>query len=55
MRDITVSFAKIKRELGFEPRISVEEGVIEVRNALVLGLIRDAADSRYRNAQFIVQ
>jgi len=55
MRDITVSFAKIKRELGFEPRISVEEGVIEVRNALVLGLIKDASDSRYRNAQFIVQ
>jgi len=55
MRDITVSFAKVKRELGFEPRISVEEGVIEVRNALVLGLIKDAADGRYRNAQFIVQ
>jgi nucleoside-diphosphate-sugar epimerase len=55
MRDITVSFATVKRELGFEPRISVEEGVIEVRNALVLGLIKDAADGRYRNAQFIVQ
>lgn len=55
MRDITVSFAKIKQGLGFEPKISVEEGVIEVRNALVLGLIKDAADGRYRNAQFIVQ
>ena len=55
MRDITVSFAKVKRDLGFEQRISVEEGVIEVRNALKFGLIKDAADSRYRNAQFIVQ
>jgi nucleoside-diphosphate-sugar epimerase len=55
MRDITVSFAKIKRELGFEPKLSVEEGVIEVRNALVLGLIKDPGDARYRNAQFIVQ
>lgn len=55
MRDITVSCAKITRELGVEPRISVEDGVIEVRNALVLGLIKDAADSRDRNAQFIVQ
>lgn len=55
MRDITVSFAKIKRELGFEPKLTVEDGVIEVRDALASGLIKDAADSRYRNAQFIVQ
>jgi nucleoside-diphosphate-sugar epimerase len=55
MRDITVSFAKIKRELGFEPAITVEEGVVEIRNALQLGVIKDATDGRYRNAQFIVQ
>lgn len=55
MRDITVSFAKIKRQLAFEPRIGVEEGIREVRDALQLGLIKDATDSRYRNAQFIVQ
>lgn len=55
MRDITVSFAKIKRELGFVPRRSVEDGVVEVQNALQLGLIKDATDQRYRNAQFIVQ
>ena len=55
MRDITVSFAKIKRELGFEPKLSVEDGVIEVRDALQFGLIKDPGDARYRNAQFIVQ
>jgi nucleoside-diphosphate-sugar epimerase len=55
MRDITVSFAKIKRELGFERRITVEDGIIEVRDALQSGLIKDATDSRYRNSQFIVQ
>jgi nucleoside-diphosphate-sugar epimerase len=55
MRDITVSFAKIKQALGFEPRITVEDGIVEVRDALQLGLIKDATDSRYRNAQFIVQ
>lgn len=55
MRDISVSFAKIKRELGFEARIGVEDGIIEVRDALQLGLIKDASDARYRNAQFIVQ
>ncbi len=55
MRDITVSFAKIKSQLAFEPRITVEDGIREVRDALQLGLIKDATDSRYRNAQFIVQ
>ncbi|MEE8217800.1 MAG: NAD(P)-dependent oxidoreductase [Vicinamibacteria bacterium] len=55
MRDIRVSFAKIRRVLEFEPTILVEHGVREVRDALMDGLIRDAGDDRYRNAQFIVQ
>ena len=55
MRDIRVSFAKILRELGYEPKISVAQGICEVRDALAWGVIRDAQDSRYRNASFIVQ
>jgi nucleoside-diphosphate-sugar epimerase len=55
MRDITVSFAKIKRELGFEPQIGVEQGIVEVRDAIQSGLVKDPMDGRYRNAQFIVQ
>ncbi|MCU0490248.1 MAG: NAD(P)-dependent oxidoreductase [Chloroflexaceae bacterium] len=55
MRDIRVSFGKIREALDFVPQISVEQGVREVRDALVQGIIRDALDSRYRNAQFIVQ
>lgn len=55
MRDITVSFAKIRQHLGFQPQITVEDGIVEVRDALQQGLIKEAMDSRYRNAQFIVQ
>lgn len=55
MRDIRVSFARIRRALGFEPTIDVEAGVREVRDALQDGLIRDAGDERYRNAEFIVR
>jgi nucleoside-diphosphate-sugar epimerase len=55
MRDIAVSFARIRQELEFDARISVEDGIREVRDALQFGLIKDATDSRYRNAQFIVQ
>lgn len=55
MRDIRVSFAKIRRVLGYEPRLSVEDGVREVVEVLSTGVIKDALDSQYRNAQFIVQ
>lgn len=55
MRDITVSFTKIQKELGFEAKLSVDDGVREVLNALRSGLIRNPNDERFRNAQFIVQ
>ena len=55
MRDIRVSFEKIKRELSFEAHLTVNDGVREVLHALRFGLIRNPMDQRYRNAQFIVQ
>ncbi|HEX7621792.1 MAG TPA: NAD(P)-dependent oxidoreductase [Anaerolineales bacterium] len=55
MRDITVSFEKIQRELGFEATLNADDGVREVVHALRTGLIRNPHDERYRNAQFIVQ
>jgi nucleoside-diphosphate-sugar epimerase len=55
MRDITVSFEKVQRELGFQTTLTVDDGVREVLHALHSGLIRDPHDERYRNAQFIVQ
>jgi nucleoside-diphosphate-sugar epimerase len=55
MRDITVSFEKIKRVLGFDTIFDVDDGVREVLFALKTGLIRNPTDDKYRNAQFIVQ
>ena len=55
MRDISVSFEKVERELGFKSEYSVEDGVREVLHAVQTGLIRDPQNPRYRNAQFIVQ
>jgi nucleoside-diphosphate-sugar epimerase len=55
MRDITVSFEKIKSVLGFETTLTVDDGVREVLFALKSGLIRNPTEDRYRNAQFIVQ
>ncbi|HRK91213.1 MAG TPA: NAD(P)-dependent oxidoreductase [Anaerolineales bacterium] len=55
MRDISVSFEKIRRVLGFETTLDIDDGVREVLYALKSGLIKDPTDDRYRNAQFIVQ
>jgi nucleoside-diphosphate-sugar epimerase len=55
MRDIAVSFAKIKRVLGFETTLDVDDGIRELLFALKSGIIRNPNDERYRNAQFIVQ
>ncbi len=55
MRDIKVSFAKIRRELGFKTALDVDDGIRDLLFALKTGLIRNPLDERYRNAQFIVQ
>jgi nucleoside-diphosphate-sugar epimerase len=55
MRDITVSFEKIQRELGFSASRSVDDGIREVLYALKKGIFHNPMDTRYRNAQFIVQ
>ncbi len=55
MRDITVSFEKVKRELGYETTLTVDDGIRELVFALKSGLIRNPHDEKYRNAQFIVQ
>jgi nucleoside-diphosphate-sugar epimerase len=55
MRDITVSFEKVKRELGYETTLTVDDGIRELIYALKSGLIRNPHDEKYRNAQFIVQ
>ena len=55
MRDITVSFARIKNVLGFETTLDVDDGIRELLFALKNGIIRNPTDEKYRNAQFIVQ
>jgi nucleoside-diphosphate-sugar epimerase len=55
MRDITVSYEKIQRELGFQTRLTPDDGIREVLHAIRTGLISNPQDQRYRNAQFIVQ
>jgi nucleoside-diphosphate-sugar epimerase len=55
MRDIAVSYEKIHHQLGFTTRLTPEDGIREVHQALRTGLISNPHDQRYRNAQFLVQ
>ena len=55
VRDITVSFAKIKQTLVFESTLNADDGIRELLYALKTGIIRNPTDEKYRNARFIVQ
>jgi nucleoside-diphosphate-sugar epimerase len=54
MRDVAVSCEKIDRVLGFRARRGVEDGIVEIRDAIESGLIKDPSSAKYRNHQFIV-
>ena len=55
IRDISISFDKIRISLGFAADMTVDDGVREVVHTLRTGLIRDPQDEKYTNARFIVQ
>ena len=55
IRDISISFDKIRRALGFTAEMTVDDGVREVVHTLRTGIIRNPHDEKYTNARFIVQ
>lgn len=50
LRDYHVCFDKIRHSLNFRPEFSPEEGMAEIRAALLQGQFGDPYDRRYRNA-----
>jgi len=48
-RDYHVSFARIRNELNFKPRYTVEDGIRQIEAALRTGQIQDYRDKRYSN------
>jgi nucleoside-diphosphate-sugar epimerase len=48
-RDYKVSFEKVRLALGFEPAMTVPDGIAEVAAALDRGAFDDPFDPRYRN------
>ena len=47
-RNYNVSFEKISRALNYRPKKKIKDGVVEIKNAIKRGLIRDYKDSQYR-------
>lgn len=52
-RNYRVSFAKIRKVLGFTPRWTVEQGVQQVIDAIASGKISDYRDAKYSNVKFL--
>jgi nucleoside-diphosphate-sugar epimerase len=52
-RNYRVSFTKIQKLLGFYPRRTIAEGILEIKTAIESGLIQDYHDSRYSNHEIL--
>jgi nucleoside-diphosphate-sugar epimerase/glycosyltransferase involved in cell wall biosynthesis len=52
-RNYRVSFDKIRKHIGLECRMNLEDGIREIREALEHELISDYTDARYCNERFL--
>ena len=52
-RNYRVSSAKVIKELGFRPRLSLDDGIEEMKGLVVDGRIRDTGLNRYSNQAFL--
>jgi nucleoside-diphosphate-sugar epimerase len=52
-RNYRVSFDKIYRELGFQGKVHLRDGVLDLKEALVSGKITDYADAVYHNQRYL--
>ena len=52
-RDYRVSFAKIRKELRFEPSWELDAGIKQVIHAVQTGEVVDYMDARYSNVKFL--
>ena len=52
-RNYRVSFAKIQKDLGFQPQWTVEKGITQVVDAVVSGHVANYREARYSNAKYL--
>jgi hypothetical protein len=52
-RNYRVSFRKIRDRLGFEPQWTVEQGILQVAEAIADGQVEDYQDPKYHNVRHL--
>ena len=52
-RNYRVDFTKIREDLGFQPKWTVETGIEQVLDAIASGKVKDYRDPRYSNFAFL--
>ncbi len=55
VRNYHVCFDKIRDQLGFVPGKTVEDGILEIKEAIEEGWIKDYKDQRYHNSKFLAE
>jgi nucleoside-diphosphate-sugar epimerase len=53
-RDLRGDFSKIKNNLGFDSIVTPRDGIVEIKSAILSGLIRDPEAEFHHNARFPV-
>lgn len=54
-RDYNVDFDKINKILNYKTEYTIKDGVSEIRDAIIKGLIKDYTDSKYSNYKYLQQ
>ena len=54
MRNIRVSFEKIREGLNFKPMFTIEDGIVEMLQLLQSGLIEDPLSDKNRNSRSVI-
>lgn len=52
-RNYSVTSAAAENDLGFSPRLSIDDGIVELKDLLESGRLRDADNPRYTNQKFL--
>jgi hypothetical protein len=52
-RNYSVSSDKAKRAFGFAPRFTPDDGIVEIKNLVEQGRIRDISSPRFSNTDFL--
>jgi hypothetical protein len=53
-RNYRVSFAKVKERLQFEPRFTVRDGIVELIDALRVGLYKDSVENKNKYGNYVI-